>query len=127
MIPSFAWRNLWRNKLRSFIIILAVALGIFAGIFLTAFTNGMVNSRIQSIISTEMSHIQIHQPGFLDNDQFSLLIENADSLVRLVCETPDVVSASKRIIINSMVTSAETGTAVSYTHLRAHETDYYLV
>ena len=112
MIPSFAWRNLWRNKLRSFIIIAAVTLGIFAGIFLTAFTNGMVNSRIQSIISTEMSHIQIHQPGFLDNDQFSLLIENADSVVRLVCETPDVVAASKRIIINSMVASAETGTGV---------------
>ena len=71
MISSFAWRNFWRNKLRSSIIIAAVTLGIFAGIFLIAFTNGMVNDRIQSIIGTEMSHIQIHQPGFLDNDQFS--------------------------------------------------------
>jgi putative ABC transport system permease protein len=112
MISSFAWRNLWRNKLRSFIIIAAVTLGIFAGIFLTAFTNGMINSRIQSIISTEMSHIQIHQPGFLDNDQFSLLIENADSIVNLVRKTPDVVAATKRIIINSMVASAATGTGV---------------
>jgi len=112
MIPSFAWRNLWRNKLRSFIIIAAVTLGIFAGIFLTAFTNGMINSRIQSVISTEMSHIQIHQPGFLDNDQFSLVIANADSVINLVRETPDVVAASKRIIINSMVASAETGTGV---------------
>lgn len=115
MIPSFAWRNLWRNKLRSFIIILAVTLGIFAGIFLTAFTNGMINSRIQSIISTEMSHIQIHQPGFLDNDQFSLMIGNADSIVRLVRDTPGVVAASKRIIINSMVASAETVTGVKIT------------
>ena len=115
MIPSFAWRNLWRNKLRSFIIILAVTLGIFAGIFLTAFTNGMVNSRIQSIISTEMSHIQIHQPVFLDNDQFSLVISDADSVVRLAKETPGVVAASKRIIINSMVASAETGTGVKIT------------
>ena len=112
MISSFAWRNLWRNKLRSFIIISAVTLGIFAGIFLTAFTNGMINSRIQSIISTEMSHIQIHQPGFLDNDQFSLMIGNADSIVRLVRDKPGVVGASKRIIINSMVASAETGTGV---------------
>ena len=115
MIPSFAWRNLWRNKLRSFIIISAVTLGIFAGIFLTAFTNGMINSRIQSIISTEMSHIQIHQPGFLDNDHFSLMIGNADSIVRLVRDTPSVVAASKRIIINSMVASAETGTGVKIT------------
>lgn len=112
MISSFAWRNLWRNKLRSFIIIAAVTLGIFAGIFLTAFANGMVDSRIQSIISTEMSHIQIHQPGFLDNDQFSLLIQNADSIARLIRKTPDVVAATRRIIINSMVASAETGTGV---------------
>ncbi|HZY26162.1 MAG TPA: FtsX-like permease family protein [Bacteroidales bacterium] len=112
MISSFAWRNLWRNKLRSSIIIAAVTLGIFAGIFLTAFTSGMINSRIQSIISTEMSHIQIHQPGFLDNDQFSLLIQNADSIVNLVRKTPGVVALSKRIIINSMVASAETGTGV---------------
>src|SRR5664280_212574 len=112
MISSFAWRNLWRNKLRSSIIIAAVTLGIFAGIFLTAFTSGMINSRIQSIISTEMSHIQIHQPGFLDNDQFSLLIQNADSIVNLVRKTPGVVALSKRIIINSMVASAETGAGV---------------
>ncbi len=112
MIPSFAWRNLWRNKLRSLIIITAVTLGIFAGIFLTAFTNGMINSRIQSIIRTEMSHVQIHQPGFLDNDQFSLVIINADSVAKLVRKVPGVIAASKRIIINSMVASAETGAGV---------------
>jgi ABC-type lipoprotein release transport system permease subunit len=112
MISSFAWRNLWRNKLRSSIIISAVTLGIFAGIFLTAFTNGMINSRIKSIISTEISDIQIHQPGFLDNDQFSIVIRNADSIATIVRKTSGVVAASKRIIVNSMIASAETGTGV---------------
>ncbi len=115
MISSFAWRNLWRNKLRSFIIIAAVTLGVFAAVFLTAFTNGMINDRIQSIIGTEISHIQIHQPHFLDNDQFSLIITSADSIVNIISKTPDVVAASKRIIINSMVASAETGTGVKIT------------
>lgn len=115
MISSFAWRNLWRNKLRSSIIISAVTLGIFAGIFLIAFSNGMVNSRIQSIISNEISHIQIHQPGFLDNSQFSLLMANADSIITIVQKMPKVVAASKRVIINSMVASAETGIGVKIT------------
>ncbi len=115
MISSFAWRNLWRNKLRSSIIIAAITLGIFAGIFLISFTNGMVNDRIQSIIGTEMSHIQIHKPGFLDNDQFNLLMSNADSIVKIVRETPGVKAASKRVIISSMVASAETGSAVRIT------------
>ncbi len=115
MISSFAWRNLWRNKLRSSVIIAAVTLGIFAGIFLISFMNGMLNGRIQSIIGVEMSHIQIHKPGFLDNDQFSLLINDADSILEIVKTDPEVVAASKRIIINSMVASAETGSGVRIT------------
>jgi putative ABC transport system permease protein len=115
MISSFAWRNLWRNKLRSLIIIVALTLGIFAGIFLISFTNGMVNDRIRSIIGLEMSHIQIHQPGFLDNNQFNLLINHADSLTKIIRETPDVVAVSKRLIISSMVSSAEAGAGIRVT------------
>lgn len=115
MISSFAWRNLWRNKLRSSVIITAVTLGIFAGIFLISFMNGMLNARIQSIVGVEMSHIQIHKPGFMDNDQFSLRISGADSILKIVKTDPEVVAASKRIIINSMVATAETGTGVRIT------------
>ncbi|MDP4186275.1 MAG: ABC transporter permease, partial [Bacteroidota bacterium] len=115
MIASYAWRNLWRNKLRSSIIITAVTLGIFACTFLIAFVNGMVNERIHTIISTELTHIQIHQPGFLDNNQFSLLIENADSIVKRVRQAPHVLAASKRVIISSMIATAETGTGVKIT------------
>jgi putative ABC transport system permease protein len=115
MISSFAWRNLWRNKLRSLIIIVALTLGIFAGIFLISFTNGMVNNRIRSIIGLEMSHIQIHQPGFLDNNQFNLLINHADSLTNAIRETPNVVAVSKRLIISSMVSSAEAGAGIRVT------------
>lgn len=115
MIISFAWRNLWRNKLRSSVIITAVTLGIFAGIFLMAFMNGMVNDRIQAIISMEISHIQIHQPEFTDNNLFTLRISNADSIVDIVKKIPNVSAASKRIVISSMAASAETGTGVKIT------------
>jgi len=115
MISSFAWRNLWRNKLRSLVIIAAVSLGIFAGIFLISFMNGMLNARIQSIVGIEMSHVQIHQHGFLDNNQFTLQINNADSILNKVRTAPHVLAASKRIIINCMVASAETGSGVKVT------------
>jgi putative ABC transport system permease protein len=112
MIPIFAWRNMWRNKLRSAVIILAVTTGTFAGIFLIAFSKGIVNSRVEAVISTEISHIQIHKPGFTDNDQFSLRFMADDSLMSRILHTPHVVAASKRIIVNSMVASAETGIGV---------------
>jgi ABC-type lipoprotein release transport system permease subunit len=94
---------------------MAVALGVFAGIFFLAFANGMVNDRIQTIIRTEMSHIQIHQPGFQDNNQLSLYFSGADSILEKVRQMPHVTAASKRIVIQSMVASAETGTGVKIT------------
>lgn len=115
MITIFAWRNIWRNKLRSSIIIASVTLGIFAGIFLIAFLNGMVNSRVDAVISAELSHIQFHKPGFRDNNQFSLRFTVNDSLLQQLKQTPHVKACSKRIIINSMIASAETGVGVKIT------------
>lgn len=112
MIPQLAWRNIWRNKLRSSVVILSVALGIFAGIFLIALTNGMINARIDAIISTEVSHIQIHLPGFEENNDIKLLMKDADRILRKVKQNPNVAAASKRYILNAMASSAETGTGV---------------
>jgi putative ABC transport system permease protein len=112
MLWSLSWKNVWRNKLRSIVVILAVTLGVFAGVFLIAFTNGMVETRIETIIRTEISHIQIHQPGFNENNDFSLKMNNADSLMRTVARTNHVAAVCKRIVISSLVASSETNTGV---------------
>ncbi len=112
MLWLLAWKNIWRNKLRSIVVMTAIALGVFAAVFLTAFMNGMVEDRIKSVIQTEISHIQIHQPGFEDNNDFSVRIENADSVVQNVKSIQHITAISKRIVISSMVASAETNTGV---------------
>ena len=112
MLWSLSWKNIWRNKLRSTVVIMAVMLGVFAGVFLIAFMNGMVEDRIQTVIKTEISHIQIHQPGFEENNDFSLFMPDADSLTRLIDKTDHVFSISKRVVISSLVASAETNTGV---------------
>lgn len=112
MLWSLSWKNVWRNKLRSIVVIIAVTLGVFATVFLLAFMKGMVEDRIKTVIRTEISHIQIHEPGFLENNDFSLRIQNADSIVKVVSQTNHVMAVSKRIVINSLVASAETNTGV---------------
>jgi ABC-type lipoprotein release transport system permease subunit len=112
MIWSLAWKNIWRNKLRSIIVMIAVALGVFAGIFTTAFMNGMVDDRVNSVIRTEVSHIQVHKPGFEDNNDLFMWMDDADSLLGIIREVKGVAAASKRIIITSMVASAEMSTGV---------------
>ena len=112
MLWSLSWKNIWRNKLRSTVVIIAVTLGVFAGVFMIAFTNGMVEGRVDVIIRTEISHIQIHQPGFQENNDFSLKMKNADSIVRIVSRTDHVIAVCKRVVISSLIASAETNAGV---------------
>ncbi|NOZ45890.1 MAG: ABC transporter permease [Chlorobi bacterium] len=112
MIWSISWRNVWRNKTRSIVVISAIALGIFAGVFSTAFMKGMTDQRIESAIETEISHIQIHQPGFRESSEIDLLIDNSDSLINNLQKNPAIANVSRRIIINAMAASAETSSGI---------------
>lgn len=112
MIWSISWRNVWRNKLRSTVVIIAIALGLFAGVFTSAFMRGMSEQRIDAAIKTEISHIQIHKPGFTDNFDFSLYFRHADSILSKINKMDRVRAASRRMVVSSMASSAETGAGV---------------
>src|SRR5665647_1983168 len=83
--------------------------------FVISFINGILDARIHTIVGTEKAHIQIHLPGFLENNQFAVQITNADGILKKVKTVPGVLAASKRVIINCMIASAETGTGVKIT------------
>jgi ABC-type lipoprotein release transport system permease subunit len=112
MIVSLSWRNVWRNKLRSSVIIIATTLGICAGIFSAAFYQGMADQRIEKAIKTELSHIQVHQKEFRNSNEIRDYIPDADKLNQQISQIPGVAGVSNRIVIFSMVSSAETGSGV---------------
>ena len=112
MILQVSWRNVWRNKLRSGVILTAMALGVLAGIFIMAFTQGMVNQRLESAIMTEISHIQLHTPEFVNVNDIEHYFGDSDTLINAISNIPAIASVSRRIIINSMINSAEKGTGV---------------
>ena len=113
MIIPIAWRNVWRNRLRSLVVIIAITLGIFAGVFATSFMKGMVDQRIQSAIQTETSHLQIHHPGFQQDNKLKQYIPRANSKVDSISKIPYVKAASNRLSMNCMITAAGTGSGVS--------------
>jgi ABC-type lipoprotein release transport system permease subunit len=115
MIVSLSWRNVWRNKLRSSVIIAATTLGICAGVFSAAFYQGMADQRIEKAIKTELSHIQIHQPEFRSSNEIRDYISESDVLNQKISEISGVEGVSSRIVIFSMVSSAETGAGVKIT------------
>lgn len=112
MLLSISWRNIWRNKVRSLVIIFSIALGIFAGVISASFFKGMANQRINKVINTELSYIQIHNPGFEQTSDFANFITNAKQIEDEVIKIPNVTGVSRRMSIQSMVASAETASGV---------------
>jgi putative ABC transport system permease protein len=112
---NIAWKNIWRNRLRSLIIMSAITLGIFAGLVLISFSKGMTEQRIDNALHTEVSHIQIHQPDFIVKDDITLLIPSADSIENILSRNEMISGFSSRILLNSILSSAETGTNVKVT------------
>ncbi len=109
MINSVSWKNIWRNKLRSLVILVAMTLGLMAGVFYIAFYFGMAEQRIDTAIKTESSHIQVHQPGYLDNNEIANYIPDAGTMVNELESMNHVQAVTQRLIVQSMVSSTETG------------------
>ena len=106
MIWSIALRNVWRNKVRSIIMIVAIALGLFAGVFTMAFMQGAVDARIESATKSELAHLQIHAPHFLDNNETSIYIQNSLELVGKIEKVEGVVAASQRLVTEPFIMAA---------------------
>ena len=113
MILSIAWKNVWRNRMRSLIVMIAVTIGMIGGIFSSAIFKGMSNQRVREAIKYETSHIQIHHPRFMENQELKYTIEDARQISAELAEMPGVRSVSSRMKIPIMIKSATTGTGVN--------------
>jgi len=113
MIWSIAWRNVWRNKLRSFIILCAVAIGLFGTLFIIALDKGMVVQREEAAINTEISHIQIHNPLFLQDNSIKYDIPDATAKVKDIEKVVGVKAVTARLVVTAMASTATTGTGVT--------------
>jgi len=92
--------------------LVSIALGITAGIFMTAFYKGMADQRIEKVIRTEISHIQIHNKEFRKNNDINKLIPSALDISSEIRKMYEVAGVSNRLIIYSMVASAETSAGI---------------
>lgn len=86
--------------------IVAIALGLFAGVFTMAFMQGVVDARIASATKSELAHLQIHAPHFLDNNETSVYIQNTDELVDEIEKIDGVVAASQRLVTEPFIMAA---------------------
>jgi ABC-type lipoprotein release transport system permease subunit len=113
MILSLSFKNIWRNRVRSLVVIMAMTVGLTGGIMAVAMMQGMVNQKIESTIYTEVSHIQVHQPGFVQNPEISEFMPNADSIALFARENSNVLAVSRRLKAPVMINSPRVSTGVN--------------
>jgi putative ABC transport system permease protein len=135
---KISWRNVWRSKLRSLVVILSVVFGILGGIIMIAMSYGLNEERMNNAVETYLSHVQIHNNLFREDYNIKHTINNLDYLEKSLNEDERVVSYTKRIILNGMLSNSngsygiqikgvnpETEKKVTNTHEKLIEGEYF--
>ena len=106
MIWSIAWKNIWRNKKRSLVVIIAVTLGIISGVLLVGIMQGWVEQRMHDAVYNEVSHVQIHNKGYIDNEEIDLTVRNIDEIENVINSIPGITGLVKRTKVIAMASTS---------------------
>ena len=103
---KISWRNIWRNKLRSLVVIFSIVFGLLGGITIIAMSYGLNEERMNNAVDTYLSHIQIHNNLFSEDYNIKHTINNLDAIEKAINKDERVVSYSKRIVLNGMLSNS---------------------
>lgn len=105
-IIKLSWKNIWRNPVRSSIVIISVILAIWSSVFLMAFFNGMTAQFVRDQLGNFTSHVQIHDPDFVDEPMASYKIKDLTGVIDVIDRSPFIVSYTTRSIVHGLASSA---------------------
>lgn len=121
MIFKIAWRNIWRSKIRSFTVMGSVLVGVWALIFVLSFTAGFINSYINSAIENEISHIQFHNPKFMDEKEVQYTLTNTALIKENLSNNPKIKAFASRTINSGMLATARGSRGIQMRGIVAEE------
>ena len=87
-------------------VITSVVFGILGGIIMIAMSYGLNEERMNNAIESYLSHIQIHNKSFLEDYNIKHTINNFPEIESAINNDDRVVSFSKRIILNGMLSNS---------------------
>jgi putative ABC transport system permease protein len=105
MLALVAWRNVWRNKRRSLIMITAIVLGLWGGVFAVGIFTGMYDTMVSAAIDRDLTHIQLHVPGFREQRLIGMAIPHPEVISDSIRRIPGVRAVSPRTVIEGMGSS----------------------
>ncbi len=112
MIWSLSWKNVWRNRTRSLVVIIAVTLGIISGVMVVGIMEGWVRQRLHDAIYNEVSHLQIHNSGYLKNEEILLTVHDTAEIAKALNTLPGIKGWSERTKVVAMINTPWANTGV---------------
>lgn len=106
MLIKISWRNIWRNPQRSVIMIVAIATGLWGGMFAAAIFQGLSDQRFRTGIEQEFSHVQVHHPEFLAEQNSRYTVGEKNEIYSVLSQHPEVIAFSGRSIVFGMIATA---------------------
>lgn len=112
MVTKLAWRNVWRNKTRSGVLLLAITFGLWGGISAMGIMSGMNNQRIKDFLETQVSHIQMHHPDYVQDQDVTKTLEQPVQHLQQIEKNAQVEGVTSRAVMNGMISSPTNSTGV---------------
>ncbi len=109
---QISWRNIWRHPARSGILMGAIIVGTWGGILVAGWGNGLIEQRVDYLISTELSHGQVHHPEYRAEREPWMTIPDAESILAYLEGDERVQSVSPRTLSEGMARSPVTTSGV---------------
>ncbi|MEL6672449.1 MAG: FtsX-like permease family protein [Bacteroidota bacterium] len=107
MLIQIAWRNVWRSKVRSLVVITSITLGLMLSIFLMSFNFGMLEQRERNIITTQISHLQIHHPGFKGDPKLKYTIGEGAATLDQLADQSSIKAFAGRVITTGFASTTK--------------------
>lgn len=107
MTGKLAWKNIWRNRTRTIIFISAAIFGMALAILALNLMKSISGQRLEDAISIQTGHIQVHRPGFTDDKEITLFIEEREQVLSELSSNKQIEGISERIVTNGMIASPE--------------------
>jgi ABC-type lipoprotein release transport system permease subunit len=87
------------------IVVVSVILGLLGGMLLVGIMGGWVEQRIDAAIYNEISHVQIHNPDFMNNEEIQFTIKDYDRIKNVLDTMSGVKAYATRSKMFAMIKS----------------------
>lgn len=113
ILLKISWRNVWRNPKRSLVMIIAITVGLWGGIFAASLSFGLIEQRFKTTVEQQVSHIQMHHPEFLKDNNVKYGVNDWHDLKQTLNTDEDVSAFSGRTKLSGMLASANLTSGVN--------------